>query len=108
MIVLGLTTSVVVDHHEFATPQSDPSFLGIQLADMLAFSVLGGAAIALRRAPDAHKRLMILATIFIADAGFSRWWAPGLEKLLGDGCTSPTCWERSWGWGRSSSPSGST
>ena len=52
---------------------------------MLAFSVLGGAAIALRKKPDASKRLIILATIFIADAGFARWWGGGLEKLLGDG-----------------------
>lgn len=85
MVVLGIVTSVVVDHELFATPHGDPSFLSIQLADMLAFSVLGGLAIALRKSPDAHKRLIILATIFIADAGFSRWWAPGLEKLLGDG-----------------------
>ena len=85
MVVLGIVTSVVVDHELFATAHGDPSFLSIQLADMLAFSVVGGLAIALRKSPDAHKRLMILATIFIADAGFSRWWAPGLEKLLGDG-----------------------
>jgi uncharacterized membrane protein len=85
MIVLGLTTSVVVDHYQFSTPHADPSFLSIQLADMLNFTVLGGAAIALRKRPDAHKRLMLLATICIADAGFSRWWGPGLEKLLGDG-----------------------
>jgi hypothetical protein len=85
MIVLGVVTSVVVDYQSFATPRSDPSFLSIQLADMLAFSVLGGLAIALRKSPDAHKRLIFLATIFIADAGFARWWAPGLEKLIGDG-----------------------
>jgi hypothetical protein len=85
MVVLGIVTAVVVDHELFATPHGDPSFLSIQLADMLAFSVVGGLAIALRKSPDAHKRLIILATIFIADAGFSRWWAPGLEKLLGDG-----------------------
>ncbi len=85
MIVLGITTSVVVDYDAFGTPRSDPSFFSIQLADMLAFAVLGGLAIARRRNPDTHKRLIILATICIADAGFSRWWAPGLEKLLGDG-----------------------
>lgn len=85
MIVLGVTTAVVVNYDLFGTPHSDPSFLSIQLADMLAFAVLGGAAIALRKVPDTHKRLMILATICIADAGFSRWWAPGLERLLGDG-----------------------
>ncbi len=85
MLVLGITTAVVVDYDAFVTPHSDPSFLSIQLADMLAFAVLGGFAIALRKSPDAHKRLIILASICIADAGFSRWWAPGLEKLLGDG-----------------------
>ena len=85
MLVLGITTVVVVDHDLFATPHGDPSFLSIQLADMLAFAVLGGLAIALRKQPDAHKRLMILATVFIADAGFSRWWAPGLERFLGNG-----------------------
>jgi hypothetical protein len=85
MVVLGVVTSVAVDYELFATPRSDPSFLSIQLADMLAFSVLGGLAIALRKSPDAHKRLIILATIFIANAGFSRWLAPGLEKHLGDG-----------------------
>ena len=85
MLVLGITTSVVVDDALFATPRSDPSFFSIQLADMLSFAVLGGLAIVLRGKPDAHKRLMILATIFIADAGFSRWWAPALERFLGDG-----------------------
>ena len=85
MLVLGIVTSVVVDYDQFATPQSDPSFFSIQLADMLAFAVLGGAAIALRKSADAHKRLMILATICISNAGFSRWWGPGLRSLLGDG-----------------------
>jgi uncharacterized membrane protein len=63
MVVLGITTSVVVDYDLFGTPRSDPSFLSIQLADMLALTVLGGCAIAQRKNPDAHKRLMIMATI---------------------------------------------
>jgi hypothetical protein len=52
---------------------------------MLAFAVLGGAAIALRKNANAHKRLMILATICISNAGFWRWWGPVLERLVGDG-----------------------
>ncbi|MHB8811791.1 MAG: hypothetical protein ACYDAE_00825 [Steroidobacteraceae bacterium] len=28
---------------------------------------------------------MTLATICIADAGFSRWWTNGLERLVGNG-----------------------
>lgn len=85
MIVLGITASVVVDYYQFATPHSDPSFFSIQLADMTNFAVLGGFAIALRASPGTHKRLMILATVCIADAGFSRWWAPELGRLLGNG-----------------------
>lgn len=85
MIVLGVTTSVVVDDHFFGKAPSVPSFLSIQLADMVSFAVLGGAAIALRKSPSAHKRLMILATICVANAGFTRWWGNGLERLLGDG-----------------------
>ena len=85
MIVLGVTTSVVVDHHLFGKAPGVASFLSIQLADMISFAVLGGAAIALRRSPGAHKRLMILATICVANAGFTRWWGHGLEKLIGDG-----------------------
>jgi hypothetical protein len=85
MLVIGVTTSVMVDNHALGTTQADPSFLSVQLADMVAFGLLGALAIALRKDPEAHKRLMILATIFIADAGFSRWWGPGLERLLGNG-----------------------
>ncbi len=85
MIVLGVVTSVVVDDHFFGKVPRDPSFLSVQLADMVNFAMLGGAAIALRKSSDAHKRLMILATICIANVGFSRWWGNGLERLLGDG-----------------------
>ena len=85
MIVLGLAVSVIIDRILFATPQADPSFISIQLADILSFAVLGGAALALRKTPQAHKRLMIIAVICIADAGFSRWWADGLHHLLGHG-----------------------
>jgi uncharacterized membrane protein len=84
MVVLGITTSLVVDYDLFGTPHGDAPFLSIQLADMLAFTVLGGCAIARRKDMDAHKRLMLLATICIADAGFGRWWGPGLERLFGD------------------------
>lgn len=85
MVVLGVVTAVLVDYYKFPLPHDDRSFLSVQLADMLNFAVLGGGAIAVRKAPDAHKRLIIFATICISDAGFSRWWGPGLERLLADG-----------------------
>lgn len=83
MVVLGLSTAYVVDNLHFGTPDNDPSFLSIQLADLLNFAVLASAAILCRNTSSAHKRLILLATIFISDAGFARWWGEALEKLLG-------------------------
>jgi hypothetical protein len=84
MVALGLVTSVTVDYLHFGTPQSDPSFLAVQLADLTNFGTLAAAAFLMRGTPSAHKRLILLATIFIADAGFARWWGHDLAKL-GDG-----------------------
>lgn len=74
MVVLGIAAAVVVDRHHVVMPGSDTAFLSIQLADILNFAVMATAAFALRRIPSAHKRLILLATIFIANAGFARWW----------------------------------
>lgn len=85
MIVVGLTTAVVMDrlHFHAADSDNDPSFLAIQLADILSFGVLATAALLWRKSASAHKRLILLATIFIADAGFARWWGDSLVKLVG-------------------------
>jgi uncharacterized membrane protein YozB (DUF420 family) len=85
MVVLGLAVSVIVDRLHFGTPDGDPPFLAIQLADLLNFGVLAGAAIVWRKTPSAHKRLVLLATIFIADAGFARWWGEAIAKMVGRG-----------------------
>ncbi len=74
MVLLGVATAVAVDRLHVGMPGSDTAFLSIQLADLLNFAVLASAAFALRRTPSAHKRLIILATIFVANAGFARWW----------------------------------
>jgi hypothetical protein len=41
--------------------------------DMLVFAILASAAIRYRRRPEAHKRLMLMATISILGAAISRW-----------------------------------
>ncbi len=48
-------------------------FLIVPLSGMVLFAGLAGTALALRRHPQAHKRLMLLATIAIAEAGIGRW-----------------------------------
>jgi uncharacterized membrane protein YozB (DUF420 family) len=90
MVVLGLGASWTMDRVHFGTPDSDPSFIAIQLADLINFSALAAAAIVWRKTPSAHKRLILLATIFIADAGFARWFGGAVHKLVGDG------WLQTW------------
>ncbi|MBI4886163.1 MAG: hypothetical protein HY824_03640 [Acidobacteria bacterium] len=48
------------------------SFLLLPLADMVLFAGFFGAAIAYRRRPEVHKRLMLLATIALMFAAVSR------------------------------------
>jgi hypothetical protein len=52
---------------------------------MIVFALQVGLAIWLRRDAAAHKRLMLLATLFLTTAGFGRWLADPLQALLGDG-----------------------
>ena len=85
MVVLGLATAEIVDRLHFRSPGSHPQFLAIQIADVLNFGVLAAAAIIWRKTPSAHKRLILLATIFIADAGFARWLGGPVSKLVGSG-----------------------
>lgn len=50
-----------------------PPFLSVNFVDIGGFLVLLVWGFALRRNPAAHKRMMILATISLADPGFARF-----------------------------------
>jgi hypothetical protein len=54
---------------------SDPplQFLAKPLLDMVVFGTLASCAIAKRRVPQTHKRLMLLATISLLEAVIVRW-----------------------------------
>lgn len=60
-------------------------FFILPLAGMLLFAGFAGAAFALRRAPAAHKRLMLMATSMILFAAFNRWWPETIYQAMGDG-----------------------
>lgn len=85
MPVLGIAAAVVSERAKFGRPDSDPSFLAIQITMMVCFPVLVAAAYRMRSHPPAHKRLMLLSTIYLSLAGFSRWWflAFGVEPTFG-------------------------
>jgi hypothetical protein len=85
MVVLGVATSIVVEQVHFGTPLSRPPFLAVEFTDMLAFAGLAGAGFALRGNPQAHKRLILLATFYIVDAGYSRWLGGSIRGVLGSG-----------------------
>ncbi|HEV2364714.1 MAG TPA: hypothetical protein VGS12_11025 [Caulobacteraceae bacterium] len=85
MVVLGPAAAIAAQRLEMGTADADPAFLSVQLLDIVGFAALAGAAFALRREPAAHKRLILLATLCIIDAGFARWWGGAIHKRLGDG-----------------------
>jgi hypothetical protein len=85
MVVLGPATAIVMQRAAWGTPDSDPSFLSIQLIGILDFAVLIAAAGFLRGDAPAHKRLIILAILAISDAGFSRWLGGDIQAWLGSG-----------------------
>jgi len=83
MVPLGIAASLAADYLHDGQPQPDPQFLSVQLGDLTSFAALAAAAFLLRRNAPAHKRLMLMATIFIADAGFDRWFGEGLSLYVG-------------------------
>jgi hypothetical protein len=83
MVMLGIAAGIIVERINFGTALSRPPFLAIEFTDMLAFAGLAGAALVLRGNASGHKRLILLATFYITDAGYSRWLAPGIRSVLG-------------------------
>ncbi|WP_372781801.1 hypothetical protein [Phenylobacterium sp.] len=88
MAVLGPATALIANHAKIGTPQYDPGFLSIQFTDIVAFLGLAGAAITFRNTAAIHKRLILLSTIYISDAGFGRW----IYSLGMTGSDLPSFW----------------
>ena len=76
MVAAGLATAWAAERDAVAQlgPLAHPQFLSINLTDMLGFATLAGAGIWLRRDSPAHKRLLLLSTLYLSTAGFARWW----------------------------------
>lgn len=54
-------------------PVPSTTFLVVPLSAMVMFGTFTGLAIAFRRDPQTHKRLMLLGTLSILDAAVARW-----------------------------------
>jgi hypothetical protein len=76
VIVAGVTVSIETLRRGGGAQIAEPrAFFSIPLGDMISFAVLVTAATMLRRSADAHKRLMLLATISILTAAVARFLA---------------------------------
>jgi hypothetical protein len=88
MAIVGPLTAFALQRYHWGTPDSDPAFLAIQLTDIVIFAGLAGAAFAMRTDPSAHKRLILLATLHISNAGFARFLGGPIHGIMGDGIAS--------------------
>ena len=63
-------------------------FLSLQIVDISGFIILLAWGIALRKNPAAHKRMMILSSVSLADPGFNRF----IEHFISNEPHSATLW----------------
>lgn len=73
-IVGALTVTVAVAHNRFPPGFDGPwVFYYDSIASLLAFAGLAYFALRYRNSPETHKRLILLATLVIGEAGIFRW-----------------------------------
>lgn len=73
MMVIGPAAAVVVDRTRYLATGRTPEFMAVQLGAMVGFAILVGAALLLRRDGASHKRLILLGTLLLSEAGFARF-----------------------------------
>jgi hypothetical protein len=82
VVLLGLATALLSVRRDLAAGHGGAlSFLALPIGDMALFGGLAAAGLLLRRRPEAHKRLMLLATVALLSAAFARW--PAALRLGG-------------------------
>jgi hypothetical protein len=72
MAVMGPWAAMASQTVDLHGPNFDPPFLALNIVDIVTFLILLAWGIALRKNPAAHKRMMILSSVSLADPGFAR------------------------------------
>ncbi len=92
MAIIGPWAFLVMGHLEYGTPDGDAPFLILPVLSVVAFAVIAFAGLAMRGDAAVHKRLMLVATLVLTDAGYARWIGPWLgpfmHKMFGGGALS--------------------
>lgn len=73
MCVMGPWAAIASQSLDLHGAEYDPPFLAVQFGNIPWFLIFVAWGIALRKNPAAHKRIMILSTIALIDAGFARF-----------------------------------
>jgi hypothetical protein len=83
MVVLGLLAAVdALRRGEGPLGLDSLTFFVIPITTMLLFGTLVFFAYTLRRNPEAHKRLITIATIALMDAAIGRWLHPAILQRI--------------------------
>jgi hypothetical protein len=83
MVVLGTLAAVdALRRGEHVLGLDAQTFFVIPITGMLLFGTLVFFAYKLRRNPEAHKRLITIATIAIMDAAVGRWQHPAILQRI--------------------------
>jgi hypothetical protein len=85
MAISGFLSEVYSQRWRFVHPPNSQAFFIIAIYYVIAFTTLACCALALRKNPAAHKRLILLATSVIVGAAYGRWWGMPLYNVFGDG-----------------------
>lgn len=97
MVLITLWMCPVNAIHRLALGQRAALFeFPLNLVDMLVFAGLISSAILLRRDAEAHKRLIVLASIFLLDGGCARLFNPFVDPYFSPGAAG--VFERNFLW----------
>ena len=86
LVVVGIYGAIMAANRPggfIGIPMEPAAFLIVPFLDMVFFGLFVGLAVHWRDRPQAHKRLMLLATISISQAAFVRIWPPFLGEFAG-------------------------
>ena len=86
IVIVGVYAALLAANRPggfIGVPMTPDAFLIVPLLDMLFFALFVGLAVYWRQRPQAHKRLMLFATLSICQAAFVRIWPPFLGEFAG-------------------------
>jgi uncharacterized membrane protein YozB (DUF420 family) len=84
MIAMGVIGSLIAARRPggfVGVPVPPLQFLAVVLGDMVMFGLFAALALAYRRQPQAHKRLILLAGIVLMDPSIGRWPVDALAQI---------------------------